>query len=143
MVDYLESKEKPIVLKIWKAQKGIFGIPFNQEIDELINERRFLCVREEGKIIAIGAYKRMKRSNEIRLSHLWTAYKYRGQGLQRKIISRILEDAGDGELTVYCRDGAENNSFYEKYKAKEPLLEERKTIKVRKYWLDREKIAEK
>ena len=142
--DYLTKKDKPIILEIWKRQKDIFGIPFNDEIDGLLENNQFLCAKDDGKIIAICAYKIMKRVPEIRICHLWVAKKYRKQNIATVLIANVIDKADDSlPLTACCKDGAENNHFYERYAEKEYEIFHRKTLDVRKYYLDKNKFVEK
>ena len=139
-IENLSLKDKPIIMKIWKAQGDIFGIPYNSEIDGLIKKEQFICMKENNQIIAICAYK--KNKNLIKICHLWVAKKYRKKHIAIKLIASIIEKNIDCDFYVTCKSGAENNTFYDKFKLKEPSIEHRLTIDIRKYYLDKNKIME-
>ena len=138
-VEELQKKDVPYILEIWKRAGDVFGIPYKQEINELIEGKRFLCIRENGKIVAMSGYKVMKKQPEVRIVHLWVAKTYRRKGLAVALIKELMERGGNLALTACCKEGAENNKFYDRF-AINYETETKKTMNVRKYYLDKEKI---
>ena len=141
IIDYLTIKDKPIILKIWKAQGDVFGIPFKSEVDELIKKNQFICMKEKNNIIGICAYKITRKG--LKICHLWTAKRYRGQHIATKLMAFIIKNNEGIDLLVNCKDGAENNTFYDKYKLKEPTKRYGLNVDVREYFLDKDKIIKK
>lgn len=139
-IENLTIREKPIILKIWKSQGNVFGIPFKSEVDDLIEKGQFYCMKEDNQIIAICAYKIMRKG--IKICHLWTAKRYRGQHIAIKLMNHIVKQHEDEEVFVSCKDGADNNSFYERYKLEGPFITHGLNIDTREYKLDKHKIME-
>lgn len=136
--------DKKEILSIWKSKenKEYLSIPFNNEIDKCILGQRMYCVVLDNDIIGFGAYQIMKRIPEIRIKHLCVDKNYRRNRITTKIITRICFDLVDVNLpiTATCRDGAENNKFYDRYKLKDYEITHTKTLLCRKYTLDKNKI---
>lgn len=138
--------DKEQILKIWndKKNKPNLSIPFNCEIDKCINQHRMYVVVLKDDIIGFGAYQIMKKEPEIRIKHLCVDEKYRRNGVAINIIFRIATDLIDIDLPLVaiCRDGADNNNFYEKYKKENYTTVSRKTLNCRRYVMDKDKIME-
>lgn len=143
-ITYATMNDKEQILKLWndKDNKPNLSIPFNCEIDKCIKEVRMFCAYYENNVIGFGAYQIMKKSPEIRIKHLCVDKKYRRNKVASNIIFRMMLDLMGTDLPIVaiCRDGADNNNFYEKYKKEEPTIVHRKTIDCRRYVLDKYKI---
>ena len=84
-------------------------------------------------------YRIMKRNPSIRIVKLCVQKEYRNNGYATMMIKKIIELLDNVDLPIYieCKDGAENNSFYDKIAYFE-RIEDRKTMKVKFYKLNRE-----
>lgn len=110
------------IRKLWKLSKQDLGIPFTKELQGLIDKNHFFCTKNnDGKIVSFCGYKIMKRNPEIRICHLFVCPEERNKHIATKYIEHIVEETKslDLPLIAHCRDGADNNSFYEKYKLKD------------------------
>ena len=85
----------------------------------------------------------MKRNPEIRICHLFVCPEERNKQIATEYIKYIIEETKNLNLPliVHCRDGAENNSFYEKYKLKNfTILTRDSGFRNRVYELDKHKF---
>lgn len=136
--------DKEGILKIWndKDDKPNLSIPFNCEIDKCIKECRMYVVYDENYLIGFGAYQIIKKCPEIRVKHLCVDKHYRKRHIVSNIILSIILDTYNTGLPIVaiCRDGADNNKFYEKYKKENYTIIPRKTLNCRRYILDKNEI---
>ena len=144
IIEYATMNDKNDILKLWKEKENVknLSIPWNEKVDKFLNEKRMFCIKQNGEIIAFGGFTVMKRFPEIRIEHLCVNKEYRNKRLATAIMKRIVEEVKDIDLPIIitCRDGAENNTFYEKFKLNNYTLIEKKSLNVRKYVLDKDKI---
>lgn len=143
-IHYATFQDKAEILRLWKLKenRGVLGIPFNKDIDNMIQNKNMFVAKINEKIIGFGGYHVMKRNPEIRIEHLYICPEYRNHGYAMAIIGRILDDTKNInlDLTAKCRDGMPNNSFYEKISSQKYLAIQQKTITTRKYILDKDII---
>lgn len=137
-IDKLTKEDIPDILTLWKEQGDVLGIPFRSTINKLINNGTFLCIRNKKELIAMCGYNIMKRCPEIRITKLCVRKSYRNRGLATALIRHILNITSNLKLDVYaeCKDGAENNNFYDKF-GNVVSVKECKTMRVRKYKLNK------
>lgn len=137
-IETLTDADIPDILELWKKDRETLGIPFRKTIFDLLNNKSFFGVRCDGKLIAMCGYKIMKRNPSIRITKLCVDENYRKQGIALYLIRFIKGITKDIDLIMYaeCKDGAENNSFYDKIGTLHHT-EERKTMTVRFYKIDK------
>lgn len=121
-IELLTIGDIPEIKKLWKQGGKDLGIPFTNELEGLINDNRFFCTKNDNnEIVSICGYKIMKKSPEIRICHLLVHKDERNKHIGFEHIKHIVNETKhfDLPLIAHCRDGALNNSFYEKYKLKD------------------------
>lgn len=131
------------IRNLWKLSKQDLGIPFTNELHSLINNNHFFCTKDNNKIISFCGYKVMKRNPEIRICHLFVIPEERNKHIAHTYIKHIIKETENLNLPliVHCRDGADNNSFYEKYKLKDyTILTRDNGFRNRVYELDKDKF---
>lgn len=132
------------IRELWKQGKPDLGIPFTSGLKKLIDSNRFFCTKNEnGKIVSFCGYKIMKRNPEIRICHLLVSIEERNKHIATEYIKHIVKETNhlNLPLVVHCRDGADNNSFYEKYKLKNYTIITRDSgFRSRVYELDKSKF---
>jgi len=148
-IDYITRDDYAELMIIWRSQSDkasgyIFGIPYKTEIYEMIDEKRFLCVRDNNKMIAICGFKVQKRNPIVKLCNIWVDPNYRRKRIATTMMAEVLKRVDESYYPVIsCKDGAENNSFYESLKLQNYTIKSTNVMKVRTYILDREKINNK
>lgn len=91
-------------------------------------------------LVGFCAYRVLKRNPAIMIDHLCVAEEFRHNGFARDLLIKINSVAPKTlPMVLTCRDGSENNSFYDKF-AKSYITLDKKTMKLRLYTLDREKL---
>lgn len=129
------------IKKLWKQGGRDLGIPYTNELQNLINDNRFFCIKNNNnEIISFCGYKIMKRNPEIRICHLLVHKDERNKHIGFEHIKHIVRETKhlDLPLVAHCRDGAANNSFYEKYKLKDYSTIIRESgFKIRVYELNK------
>jgi ribosomal protein S18 acetylase RimI-like enzyme len=140
-IELLKREDEKELLILWRKQGDVLGIPFKSGLYKLIDAKQFYCIKENNKIIAFCAYKIMKRQPEVRLCHLCVDENYRNLGIAKFLIQNILKSIpSDLDFVAHAKDGAENNSFYDKYKLCDYEIEHKKTMDIRIYKLDKIKL---
>ena len=136
---FLSIEDIPKIKILWKENRENLGIPFNKTLEELIEKESFLGLFDNNNLIGMCGYRIMKRNPSIRIVKLCVQKEYRNNGYATMMIKKIIELLNNVDLPIYieCKDGAENNSFYDKI-AHFERIEDRKTMKVRFYKLNRE-----
>ena len=136
---FLSIEDIPKIKILWKENRENLGIPFNKTLEELIEKESFLGLFDNNNLIGMCGYRIMKRNPSIRIVKLCVQKEYRNNGYATMMIKKIIELLNNVDLQIYieCKDGAENNSFYDKIAYFE-RTEDRKTMKVRFYKLNRE-----
>ena len=136
---FLSIEDIPKIKILWKENRENLGIPFNKTLEELIEKESFLGLFDNNNLIGMCDYRIMKRNPSIRIVKLCVQKEYRNNGYATMMIKKIIELLDNVDLPIYieCKDGAENNSFYDKIAYFE-RIEDRKTMKVRFYKLNRE-----
>ena len=137
-IEKLDKKDIDDILNLWKKDRETLGIPFRKTIYDLLNNKAFFGIKQNGKLIAMCGYKVMKRNPSIRITKLCVDEKYRKQGIALYLIRFIKNITKDTNLIMYaeCKDGAENNAFYNKIGTLHHI-EERKTMTVRFYEINK------
>jgi len=74
-----------ILTEIFKS--NVYGLEDLNDIAH--NFELFLVVEEDGKIIATGAVK--NENNEARISRMYVAKEFRGKGIGKKVLTRLLK----------------------------------------------------
>ena len=133
------------IRSLWKLSKKDLGIPYTKELQSLIDKNTFFCMKDDNEnIISFCGYKVMKRNPEIRICHLFVHPEERNKHMASEYIKHIVRETKhlNLPLIVHCRDGADNNSFYEKYKLKNfTILTRDNGFKNRVYELDIDKFV--
>ena len=134
LIEELKRDDIHDILELWNKEKDVLGIPFRKTIFDLIDAHSFFGIKIDGKLIAMCGYKIMKRNPSIRITKLCVDEEYRNQGIASMFIRLIQNKTNSLELKMYaeCKDGANNNGFYEKIGILHHK-EERKTMSVRFY----------
>ena len=136
---FLSIEDIPKIKILWKENRENLDIPFNKALEELIEKESFLGLFDNNNLIGMCGYRIMKRNPSIRIVKLCVQKEYRNNGYATMMIKKIIELLNNVDLPIYieCKDGAENNSFYDKIAYFE-RIEDRKTMKVKFYKLNRE-----
>lgn len=138
IIEILNENDVDKILKLWKTEPEVLGIPFRKSIFELINKQQFFGIKKDGELIAMCGYRVMKRNPSIRITKLCVNNTYRNKGIATDFIRYIQDKTDCLKLKMYaeCKDGAENNGFYDKVGILHHK-EERKTMTVRFYEIKR------
>lgn len=137
-IEILTEADIPQILELWKRDKETLGIPFRKTIFDLLNNKAFFGIKQDGNLIAMCGYKVMKRNPSIRITKLCVDENYRMRGIALRLIGFIKDITKDMDLKMYaeCKEGAENNSFYDHIGTLHHT-EERKTMTVRFYEINK------
>lgn len=143
MIRYATPDDFDVIKSLWKTERGNLSIPFTDTIMKPIEEKRMLvCEVPNDGVIAFCAFAIKKKNPSVFLKHLCVAEEYRHKGIGISLFKAILSIAPKNlPVVLTCRDGAENNTLYDKF-AEYYLTEERETMTVRYYVLDRNKLGE-
>lgn len=140
MVDNLTIDYVDDIKNLWKQNKDNLSIPFTKEIINPIQENRMFGIIVDGKLAGFCAYRVLKRNPAIMVDHLCVSKEFRNRGFAREILKKINSVTPKAlPMVLTCRDGSENNTFYDKF-AKTYKIIEKKTMKLRLYTLNREKL---
>ncbi len=139
----LTQEDMPDILALWKKQGDVLGIPFRNTINKLIDDGTFFCIHDKGRLIAMCGYKIMKRYPEIRITKLCVDEEYRNRGLAISLLQHIVLITSVLDLDAYaeCKDGADNNNFYDKF-GEMVSIKECKTMKIRRYKINKSAVEE-
>lgn len=140
-IECLTQEDVPKILILWKKQGDVLGIPFKSTINKLIDSNCFFGIKENDKLIAMCGYKIMKRFPEIRITKLCVDEKYRRNSIATFLLKYVIDKTIDYglQMTAECKDGVDNNFFYNHY-GSVIGIKECKTMKVRKYKIDINKV---
>ena len=146
MIQILTRDNKEDVKALWKENPKSMSIPFDEEINKVLDSNTYYGIYKDNELICMGGLRVMKRKPENRIIHLCVKKEYRHQGYGKLLVQYICDVIKklDNKLesVVYFREGAKNNGFWEKYIKEDPLKIEHKTMNTFRGVLDFEKIGE-
>lgn len=145
MIQVLTMENKADVKALWKESPKDMSIPFEEEINKCLESGTFYGEYIDDILVCMGGLRIMKRKPEDRIIHLCVKKDYRNKGYGIKLIRYIANQKkkleNNHEFCVYFREGAENNSFWNKYINSNPERIEHKTMNTFRGILDFNKIG--
>ena len=146
MIQVLTRENKDDVKSLWKENPKSMSIPFDEEINKVLDSNTYYGIYKDGELVCMGGLRIMKRKPENRIIHLCVKKDYRLQGYGKLLVQyicKVIKEINNGlESVVYFREGAKNNSFWCKYIKDNPLKIEHKTMNTFRGVLDFNKIGE-
>lgn len=143
-IEYVEMADWKELMKIWRINQkdGVFGIPFKKDLEPMIKEKRFVCIKNNDEIIGLCGCQIMKRNPSLKIKHLWVSTEHRKKGFAIYMINFFIRQYKIRPIIVDCKDGAQNNTFYDKFSLQPYSIRSTKTMRIRQYILDENKIKE-
>ena len=127
------EEDRAAVIALWKSNRKTLSPFFEVSLDSIIKKLYVLVV--DDKIVGMVSY--VNHEDELYVKYLCVDNEYRNQGYARMLLCELVRVAGskDRKLVAECADGAENNTFYDKYCAMYELMQ-KKNMVCRKYIID-------
>lgn len=143
-IRYANLNDVSNLITIWNQNgKNVLTIPYKSELNELISKNSFFVLEDNNAIIGFCGYKKMQRDPEIRICHLLIKSEHRNCGYGKYLLNYVIDNikkinTNNLDIVLYCKDGAENNNFYDKLFGKNYTISNTKNdnIFLRKYYIN-------
>lgn len=127
------EEDRAVVIALWERNRKTLSPFFKVSIDSIIKKLYVLTV--DDTIAGMVSY--VNHEDEVYIKYLCVDSEYRNQGYARMLLCELAQAvcSKDNKLVAECADGAENNTFYDKYCALYELVQ-KKNMTCRKYTID-------